>query len=219
MSESDKITDQYYIETPPFEFDRDAVANIILNRTFGQTQTNDLIGYHVATHQEINQVVKHLRIPYITHALFFDLPPKSRFPIHVDKVYSMKCDRHSLNIPVKNTSMTYMNWWVHDKPGLIKEFSNQYEVSFYNHEVVGVRYIKSQKFKGEKNPSNITTSPVAPFEECTMIHSCSMDKAHFVKVDDWHNVDNNHPTENSLFLALRFDARFLESDIRRLLKI
>ena len=200
-----RITDQYFAETPPFYFDKEAVADIIINRSFGESQTNSVIGYHVATHKEINKIARYLKIPYIHHALFFDMAPMSRFPIHVDKVLSMKCDRHSLNIPVKNTSMTVMNWWKHDKPS--------------NEAYDEVRFIFSQKYKHEPNPSNVTTSPTQPFEECTLIKSCSMDKPHFVKVDDWHNVDNNHPTERSYFLALRFDDKLSEQDIRKLLKI
>jgi hypothetical protein len=219
MGINDRITDQYYVETPPFNFDREAVANIILDRSFGESQTNDIIGYHVATHKEINKIQKHLRLPYLSHALFFDLPPMSRFPIHIDKVYSMQCDHYSLNIPVRNTAMTNMNWWVHDKPGLVKNFSNEYEVHFHENQVSEIRYIKSQRYKGEKNPKDITTSPIAPFEECTMIHSCTMDKPHLVKVDDWHNVDNNDPNERSLFLAVRFDAKFTEPKLREFLGI
>jgi len=226
MNEGIKITAQYYAETPAFYFDKEAVADIIINRNLDGTQkwkygarsSNSVISYrssalqhysqsmgYVASHKEISKIARHLRIPFINHALFFDIPPMSRVPIHVDRIYSINPDKYSLNIPVKNTSMTVMNWWKHDKPVAAKSDE--------------VTFTKTQVYKDEKDPSNITTSPIIPFEECTLINSCSMDKPHFVKVDDWHNVDNNHPTERSYFLALRFDEKLDEQDIRKLLKI
>jgi hypothetical protein len=113
----------------------------------------------------------------IRSILYFKVPPTEVSAIHIDLYKKIKGVEFALNLPLLNSDKVVMRWYLDNDP------KTNFDV-----------------FTG---PTGIDT-PFLPKHRAVCIDELYYTRPHFVKINDWHSVENESTTDTAHFISLRF---------------
>ena len=136
-----------------------------------------VIPCHTKTVSQIHNLLG-IDIP-IQSILYFKLPPTEVSVIHIDINLSKKTKgaEFALNLPLMNSAKVLMRWYIDTDP------KTNFEV-----------------FTGP----NSHDVPCLPTNRSICLDQLYYTRPHFVKINDWHSVENESTTDTAHFISLRF---------------
>ena len=154
------------------------------------TNTDEVL--RPCTSDEVLHISKLFKLKYISRILYFSMCPSHYSTIHIDRnINSPFFLEFALNIPVTNGDNVYMNWF------------NQLE----NH---SVEYYSA----GNLN----SASPCLNKHSARLIDAVQLNSPMFVKINDWHNVENRSTDTLEKIISIRFNQMNTIDNIKSLLK-
>ena len=140
---------------------------------------------------ELVKISSMLGISYISRILYFSIKPDSYQPIHIDKtINSSNCVEFALNLPITECNKVYMNWF--------KNLSTTHDLYY------------------PVNKKHAT--PILDIKNAKTIDTTNLNLPTFVKINDWHNVENKSESIEKL-ISIRFFQTKTIDDIKKALRL
>lgn len=146
--------------------------------------------YRPCTISEMFEISSILKLPYISRILYFSVAPDRYHPIHIDKtVGSIYSVDFALNIPITDCNKIYMNWF--------ENLSNN-SSTYYP-------YDKTQ------------ATPILEYKNAKTIDTANLNLPMFVKINDWHNIENRSADNVEKLISIRFFQKITIADVKKAL--
>jgi hypothetical protein len=154
------------------------------------TNTDEVI--RPCTSDEVLHISKLFKLKYISRILYFSMYPSYYSTIHIDRnINSTFSLEFALNIPVTNGNTGYMNWF--------NQLENQ-NLEYYS--------------SGALNSS----FPHLNKNNARLIDTVKLNSPMFVKINDWHNIENRSEDTLEKIISIRFNQMDTIDNIKSLLK-
>jgi hypothetical protein len=145
--------------------------------------------FRPCTISELVKISNMLDMSSISRILYFSITPDRYHPIHIDKtINSTNCVEFALNIPITDCNKVYMNWF--------ENLSSTHDVYY------------------PVNKNHAT--PILETKNAKTIDTVSLNLPMFVKINDWHNVENRSNDVEKL-ISIRFLQSKTITDIKKAL--
>lgn len=147
--------------------------------------------FRPCTIPELVKISNVLNISCISRILYFSINPDSYHPIHIDRTMnSTNCVEFALNLPITDCNRVYMNWF--------ENLSNTHDVYY------------------PVNKNHAT--PILETKNAKTIDTAKLDLPTFVKINDWHNVENRSDNVEKI-ISIRFFQTKTIDDIKKALRL
>lgn len=144
------------------------------------------------TSSEIIKISILLGLPFISRVLYFSITPYHYSAIHIDKtINSTNSLEFALNIPITTCDNIYMNWF--------DNLSNTHSI-----------YYPVDKAQA---------TPILESKNAKTIDTVNLNLPMFVKINDWHNIENRSNSVVGKLISIRFSHAKTIPDIKKALKI
>jgi hypothetical protein len=154
------------------------------------TDTNEVL--RPCTSNEVLLISKLFKLKYISRILYFSMYPSHYSTIHIDRnINSVVSLEFALNIPVTNGDNVYMNWF--------KQMQDQ-NLEYYS--------------AGDLN----SPTPRLNKNSAILIDTVQLNSPMFVKINDWHNIENRSTDTLEKIISIRFNQSNTVDNIKSLLQ-
>jgi hypothetical protein len=131
------------------------------------------------TFKEVLHISKLFKLKYVSRILYFSMYPSHYSTIHIDRNINSKYSlEFALNIPITNGDNVYMNWFNQTQDQNLEYYS-----------------------VGTLNNS----SPYLNKNNATLIDTVQLSSPTFVKINDWHNIENTSTNTLEKIISIRFN--------------
>ena len=143
------------------------------------------------TLNEVLNISKLFKLKYISRILYFSMCPSHYSTIHIDRnINSINSLEFALNVPITKGDNVYMNWF------------NQ---------------IQDQNLEYYSAGSLNNTSPRLDKNNATLIDTVQLNSPMFVKINNWHNIENRSIDTLEKIISIRFNQLATVDNIKLLL--
>jgi hypothetical protein len=141
--------------------------------------------------KELLRVCQSLKLKYVKRILYFSIYPDCYGHIHIDKTVGIESSAEfALNIPITDGNHIYMNWFKKTEGSVPEDI-----------------------FAG---PSG-TATPRLDKTDAILIDTRKLNSATFVKINDWHNVENRSTDTIEKIISIRFDLSKTIDNIKKII--
>jgi hypothetical protein len=142
---------------------------------------------------EIVRISQILKLTGIVNILYFSLRSVYTGKIHIDKhPKAMSSAEFALNIPITNHGSIYMNWFKR-----IEGTNADCPVFDF--------------------PGGIGPGPLLDNDNSILIDTAIINSAMFVKINDWHNIENRSKHNMEQLISIRFNRLITVDRVKSLL--
>lgn len=142
------------------------------------------------TIDELVKISRLLDLPHISRILYFSVAPNHYSAIHIDKsMNSTSSVEFALNIPITSCNNIYMNWF--------ENLSTTHKVYY----------------PVNKNQA----TPILETKNAKTIDTVNLNLPMFVKINDWHNIENRSIDVVEKLISIRFSQKKTIIDIKKAL--